>query len=177
MSTLTPPPPPRPTITPTVVRVVEPTIGGKIEYNYKETAWTGGKPNYDWTGHETVTTMKTPMCYRQPNPEYEAKAFRKQTEPRLEDKKFEKDLAEPTLSAFAKRVKNHMEVNGMDSIFFIQDPTRPRKMISVLENYQLVTMAHVHAEGKRITPLFNEYDKKIARQPLNTSVPAMDPRC
>jgi hypothetical protein len=154
------PPPPRPL----VVRVAKPTIGGKDEYDYKEMAWTGGKPNYDWTDHETHgTEMASPNCWRQANPVYESKAYTKQTEPRSDETKFEKDQAEPTLNAFAKRVKNHMVEHGMDSIFYVQDPTNLTTMVSVLDNYQLVTPAHVHAEGERLVLLFDKYDKKNNR--------------
>jgi hypothetical protein len=136
-------------------------MGGKVEYDNKETAWTGGKPNYDWTGLEDPNaTMDSPDCWRQPNPMFEAKAFRKLTEPLSDEKKFELEAVEPTLSAFSKRVKIHMEVNGMDSIFYVEDPTRPNQMISVLQNYQLCTAAHVTSEMKRIKPHFDEYDKK-----------------
>jgi hypothetical protein len=134
-------------------------MGGKVEYDYKETAWTGGKPNYDWTGLANPKgTKKSPDCWRQADPVHEAKAHSKLTTPLTNEKQFELDLAEPTLSAFAKRVKMHMEMHGMDSIFYVEDPTRPKEMISVLENYQLCTAAHVTAEIKRVTPLYDEYD-------------------
>jgi hypothetical protein len=49
---------------------------------------------------------------------------------------------------------------GMDSIFYVQDPTNLTTMVSVLDNYQLVTPAHIHAEGERLVKLFDKYDKK-----------------
>jgi hypothetical protein len=99
-------------------------------------------------------------CWRQSNPIYESKAFRKLTEPLADEKKFELEAADLTLSAFAKRIKIHMEMNGMDTIFYVEDPTRPQEMINVLENYQLLTSAHVTAEMKRVKQLFDEYDQK-----------------
>jgi hypothetical protein len=136
-------------------------MGGKVEYDFKETAWTGGKPNYDWSGlANSKATQMSPYCWRQSNPIYESKAFRKLTEPLADEKKFELEAAEPTLGAFAKRVKIHMEMNGMDTIFYVEDPTRPKEMINVLENYQLLTSAHVSAEIKRVKPNYDEYDHK-----------------
>jgi hypothetical protein len=104
----TPPATPYTRLPPTVITVTKPIMGGKVEYDYKETAWTGGKPNYDWTGlANSKATKMSPDCWRQANPIYESKAFRKLTEPLADEKKFELEAAEPTLSAFAKRVKIH----------------------------------------------------------------------
>jgi hypothetical protein len=136
-------------------------MGGKVKYDFKETAWTGSKPNYDWTAlANPKATKMSPDCWRQSNPIYESKAFRKLTEPLANEKKFELDAAEPTLSAFAKRVKIHMEMYGMDTIFYVEDPTRPKEMINVLENYQLLTSVHVTTEIKRVKANYDEYDHK-----------------
>lgn len=162
MSTPPPRPPPIPP-SPAVVTVVKPKIGGKVLYDNKEMAWTGGKPNYDWTAPVSANPMKkSPDCWRQANPIYEAKAFQKLTEPETSAAKLELDMAEPTLSAFAKRVKIHMERCGMDSVFYVEDPTRPRKMINVLETYQMCSATHVQGESKRLQAFYDEYDDKNA---------------
>ena len=96
-------PPPFSRLTPAVVTVPKPIMGEKVEYDDKETAWTGSKPKYDWSGlANSKATKMSPICWRQSNPIYESKAFCKLTEPLAVEKKFELEAADQTLSAFAK---------------------------------------------------------------------------
>jgi hypothetical protein len=74
-----------------VIKVDKPSVGGKEEYDNKEIARTGSKPNYDWTAHAIRgTEMASPNCWRQANPANESKAYTKQTEPRSDEPKFER---------------------------------------------------------------------------------------
>ncbi|KAL3919950.1 MAG: hypothetical protein SGILL_003497, partial [Bacillariaceae sp.] len=142
--------------------VATPKIGGVIGSGYQKHAWTGGKPNVDWTAlDETASAQpRTPKCERHSDykSEQKAYAFRSSSkESRLEQ--YEIGKATPTTLTYVQSIVAHMRATGMDSILYVKHPVND-EMISVLTAYQSLTIPYVTEQTNALrNNKWDAYDK------------------
>ena len=91
-----------------------PKIGGRVT---DEIMWIGGAPLFEWKG-TCLLAPNTPLCYRSADPVQETKNFLRRVDP--PDTKFKRDDPDYPLRAFAADALEHMQTNGMDTIFYME---------------------------------------------------------
>ena len=86
---------------------------GNIHLN---TPWIGGPPKDDWSG-TSLDVPAAPYCYRAEDAIFQMKSYGRRIEGN--DLKFKRDDPNYSLLAFASDALSHMEVHGMDSVFYM----------------------------------------------------------
>jgi len=149
---------------PTVVKIpfkpTTPKFGGLEEVGTDSwAAWTGGKPKADWSGLE-VTKPKslTPHQYRSTSIINQAKGL----EYRIKglETKFTGDS---DLQLFQMQVLEHLEQHGMDTITYLQDPTDPSQVISVIDNHSRFDIKTGCKLSKQVAKHYDSYDDENVR--------------
>ena len=139
-----------------VVKPTMPTMGDLSEITPTEwSAWTGGKPNYDWSGLEDANAAFTsPNQLRPQYPTSAQKSFNYR-KTGLTVKFVETD----DLTFLQDAVLMHLEDTGMDTIAYQPDPVDSRKMLNVTTDHARFTIESARANAARITPHYDSYDK------------------
>ena len=115
----------------------KPLMGGLVALVKDEwSAWTGGKPNSDWSSLETAATENTSP--NQLRPVYASAAQKGYNHRRTGlTTKF---TPASDLSVFQTAVWNHLVDTGMDTIAYLQDPEDSDKMSNVVKSHARFTM-------------------------------------
>ena len=102
-------------------------MGGVAQVNHDEySLWTGGKPNYDWTG-------LNPDAYRAP---IESTQYGPIKEPQTWGTTLSTKIAiGDDLSNFQKKIFEHLEMRGMDSIAYLPHPAIPTVMVNIVTDH------------------------------------------
>ena len=119
------------------------------------TPWVGGEPKHDWTELNNVSpTSITPTQFR-PNRITEQAKSRKYRIGGLSTK-FSRSS---DLLTFQKKVTKHLKEHGMDTIAYLQSPTDPNKVVSVVEHHALFSPKDGAKLGndQKVDP--NKYDR------------------
>lgn len=114
-----------------------PTMGGKQALSDSSQAiWTGGKPNRTWTALEDpVPSSINPTQFRPTSIGSSTKSQHYRTTGL--PTKFSRDS---DLLTFQKKVLNHLEDYGLDTITYLPSPTDDSQMISVVPNHARFTL-------------------------------------
>ena len=102
--------------------------------------WTGGRPDTGWVSSER-TTPSSPYCFRPTNPDKGLKIYQFCTSGK--SVKFKRADKDNTLTSFATSAHNHMRRCGMDSIFYVPDPTDGGEMRELFTNHSSFTYPQV----------------------------------
>lgn len=152
--------------------IVPPTMGGVLEvetgiYN----AWTGGKPNVDWTSLDvaSATLPVTPHMFR-PSGARDGKAYSYRKKG-METKFGMKD----DLKTFCRHVMKHLVENGMDTISYLPDPSDPTKMESIVEVPNKFTKTYVATQVDNYEALFDSYDNLNGRTAIAFVLSSLSP--
>jgi hypothetical protein len=116
--------------------IIPPRIGG-IHYGI---AFTGGRPNCDWTSSDNKTP-NTPFAMRMEG-EKAIKGYARNTTGRSQ--KFKRDDPQDSLHSFSEDAQTHMAQTGMDSVFYFPDPTDPTQMLDLFESHMHFTRLEQH---------------------------------
>ena len=117
---------------------IKPIMGGLVVALVKNewSAWTGGKPNSDWSGLETVISENTSP--NQLRPVYASAAQKGYNHRRTGlTSKF---TPSSDLAVFQTAIWNHLVDTGMDSIAYLQDPEDDKKMSNVVKAHARYTV-------------------------------------
>ena len=99
-------------------------------------AWTGGKPKADWSELEKINPeLIHPNQYRPTSITSQAKCQVLRTKGL--DIKFARGA---DLHTFQKDVVDHLEDHGLDTVTYLEDPTKPGEMVSVITNHGKFTL-------------------------------------
>ena len=124
-----------------------PKIGGIAQVDTdKQVAWTGGKPNVEWTDldKDALKVPTKPTQYRS-NGTADVKSYTYRTEGLKV--KFDKSS---DLETFCTSVWEHLEECGMDSITYLPDPADSKEMKSVVMNHGRFTQSYAAAESRKL---------------------------
>ena len=133
-------------------------------------AWTGGKPNADWTGLDSSAQLETPSP-NQLRPVYVSAAQKGYTHRRT-------GMNTPfnstdDLISFQNAVWDHLTDTGMDSIAYLPDPTDGTKMTNVVKAHARYTVQSAEVLVRNQLVRYDKYDKtndKAARAYLLASL-------
>jgi Zinc knuckle len=156
ISTTNPPPSlPSPTwLTPNTPP--KPRIGG-LSIGAEVLPWTGGKPNVQWTALANDKARKaSPNCVRPIRTSDVTKSWNHRTAP--PSKLFKKDDPDYELHNFRFDVLAHFKDSGMDTVMYVQSLSDPNVMVSVINDFEQVTLSHVTSQSLKYYPLFDDYD-------------------
>ena len=134
-----------------------PKHGGIAEIaTHKWAAWTGGEPSNDWSGLKTPNpTSIGPNQYRSSDISSQAKAQYYRTQG-LETK-FTRD---GDLQVFQKKVLEHLETYGLDTITYLSHPKDKTTVVSVIEHHALFQLKDGVMEAAAIANAhFDTYDQ------------------
>jgi DNA-binding transcriptional MerR regulator len=136
------------------IPVIRPKIGNVIE----GVAWTGGKPSLAWSSSALVKPT-TPLSFRPSSLTPMTKNWSKRTQGRT--RLYKLHDAGLTLVSFATATQTHMNLTGMDSIFYVPSEDN-ETMINVLSQFQRTTLAHVRAQTRRMQDMsvYDTYDEE-----------------
>ena len=132
-----------------------PTMGGLILVGKDDyMAWTGGKPNVEWTSLVVKNTRNVSA------PQYRPIGH-KSIQPHIHrvrglKNKFERSSE---LEVFVTNVAEHLKKNGLDTIAYLRDPADKTKMLSVVEHHGRFTLPYTIAESDRVVYQWDEYDR------------------
>ena len=133
--------------------------------------WTGGKPNYDWTGLDLAEALSENTSPNQLCGDYAAAAQKgynyRRTGLTVVFKKND------DLQVFAKNVWNHLLDTGMDTIAYLRDPEYSNCMTDVIHGHSRFTVASTKKLSKDQAMLFDKHDRtndKAARTFLLASL-------
>jgi GAG-pre-integrase domain/Zinc knuckle len=150
-----PPPPQTPSVASSsaspspLLQYIRPKIG-----NIDQTGpWTGGKPaNEQWSDSSNSRPVSV-YCYRS------GKDFRQyQARTHGLTLKLKKDATDGhTLHSFASDVQRHLELHGMDAVFYVQDSTK--QLCNIVQQHPLFTVENVaDLVTTYRTTLYDDYD-------------------
>jgi hypothetical protein len=129
-----------------------PKIGGLTSTSSK--AWTGGAPDAAWT-KSSRSKPYSPFCIRD---DEDAKVYKFCTA--SGDKKpfvFHRKDTKMSLKHFSDEVLKHLEISGMDAVFYVPDPADPSVMLNIITYHSRFTIDMV---SEFIHKLTNETDSK-----------------
>ena len=131
-------------------------MGGLVALVKDEwSAWTGGKPNSDWSSLETAATENTSP--NQLRPVYASAAQKGYNHRRTGlTTKF---TPASDLSVFQTAVWNHLVDTGMDTIAYLQDPEDSDKMSNVVKSHARFTMDSAKVLSAIQVTKYDKYDK------------------
>ena len=110
----------------------KPTMGGLVEVGTDVwAAWTGGKPKADWSGlDEPNPTSIKPKQYRLASVSAASKSEHYRTQGMTTKFGRKKDLL-----TFERKLMEHLEENGLDTITYIPDPGDSTNVVSVVSDH------------------------------------------
>jgi hypothetical protein len=176
---LVPPPPPSPTPrlpTPATtvddIKPTKPIMGDLVKLSKDEwVPWTGGKPNYDWTGLDLAEALSENTSPNQLCEDYAAASQKCYNYcPTGLTVVFKKN---DVLQVFAKNFWDHLLDTWMDTIPYLCDPEYSNCMTDVTHGHSRFTVASTKKLNKDQVMLFNKYDRtndKAARTFLLASL-------
>ena len=140
----------------TPFRPKEPKFGGITQIGASTwVAWTGGKPNANWTELEEVKPKNIQPNQHRPlgiTSQTKSQAYRQRG---LETKFSRKS----DLQTFQHEVLNHLENHGMDTVTYIEDPTNNTNVVSIISDHGKFTLAEGSKSGDDIQLIhFDEHD-------------------
>lgn len=136
------------------------------------TVWTGGIPNTDWSGLEDpALNMVAPTQFRPDSPSSAAKSeYYRITG--LETKFTRKS----DLLTFQKKVMQHFQKHGLDSITYLPDPTNKDQMISIVTQHPQFTLKDAKSSEKdNQADKYDMYDQKNIRDAVMFLYNSLDP--
>ena len=146
-----------------------PIMGGVSEYVKSiYIPFTGGIPNFYWTGLQTEATA--PSSPNQIRPIYASesqKAYKYKKEGCTI--KFKEG---DSLQDFQKRINKYLQDHGMDTIGYLPD-VGGTTMLNIVDSHARFTEEYVHTQAERYKLKYDEYDKAnsvAAREALLRSV-------
>ena len=153
----------------------KPIMGNIIEFNKDEfVAFTGGKPNADWTGlDQPATKPHTPNCIRSTYVSNQTKDWNRRTE--APEQKFKKDDESFSLRQFELLTLAHFEDKGMDTIMYVPSILDPTKLVNIITEYEQVSLKHVQAKAAELQTKWDEYDAENDRAALIYLKRSLDP--
>ena len=118
------------------------------------TAWTGGEPNAFWTAllKETPSSIN-PTQFRPTSIGSSSKARYYRTQG-LDDKFTRKSA----LITFQRKVMEHLEEYGMDSISYLPSPVDSGKMISIISDHGRYTLKQAREAERAQMARYDTYD-------------------
>ena len=139
-----------------VVKPTMPMMGDLSKITPTEwSAWTGGKPNYDWSGlKDGNVAFTSPNQLHPPYPTLAQKSFNYH-KTGLTSKFDETD----DLTFLQDAHLMHLKDTGMDTIAYQPDPVDSRKMLNVTTDHAHFTIESARANAARITLHYDSYDK------------------
>jgi hypothetical protein len=126
---------------PSVIQPVLPKIGGISN----GVVWVGGEPNVSWT--ETKNLEPRSAYCRRHTTDKDLKVLEYMLKAHVP--KFKRDDPLFPLVSFASDVETHMELTGMDSVFWFADPTDPTQMLNVFTSHSRFPENYVAQEVSR----------------------------
>ena len=127
--------------------------------------WIGGPPLSDWSGLYH-TSPPTPLCLRNLDDSSEIKGFTKRIAG-LETR-FKRDDPSYSLLAFADDALRHMQLTGMDAVFYMQgaDPNTGKGAEDIFNHHTKYTTKSVEAHIKAMiaSGAFDQYQKDALSQ-------------
>ena len=146
------PPNPAP-VTGQPIKPKKPIMGNIIQLTKDEwAAWTGGKPNHDWSSLvDTNTEYTSPNQLCPSNASASQKGYNYHKASPLEVK-FEKSS---DLQTFEKAFAKHLMDTGMDTVAYLPDPVDNTKMNFVVTEHSRYTL---ESATKLATPQLGLYD-------------------
>ena len=140
----------------TSFKPTKPTMGGVTKQGDKTyVAWTGGKPKSDWSGLQDPDPKKiNPRQYRTSSISGAAKSQHYRTMGMTTKFARKNDLIK-----FQRKVLEHLEFNGMDTITYVPDPNKPSEMISIVEQHTQFTLAEALKAENKIKGYYDKYDE------------------
>ena len=136
----------------------QPKFGGLSQVSTDSwVPWTGGKPSTDWKGLiEPNPAVVGPNQYRPCSPSSKAKSQAYRIKGM--DTKYSRDSDLHTLE---KKLMKHFVAYGLDTITYLQDPSDPTKLVSVVENHGLFSLSSGSSAADLIyTTVYDTYDKE-----------------
>lgn len=130
--------------------------------------WLGGKPKVDFSG-STRVTPRSPLCFVPRDPEKGMKHYKDKTGGQL--KKFQRGDATYSLASFADDAKRHMELYGLDTVFYMVDPGT-KELVDIFTSHSRFTKSTVTEWIKMCTATSgnaNHYNEEYARDMLEQS--------
>ena len=119
-------------------------------------AWTGGVPRHDWSGLEDPTPVSVePKQYRPSSVGGSSKAQHYRTTG-LETK----FTRSSDLLVFQKKVMDHLEINGLDTVTYLLDPQDPTRMITIINEHAKFSVAGAGVAEALQAGKYDTYDNE-----------------
>ena len=135
-----------------------PLIGGITLVTKDEwSAWTGGKPNYTWTGLDGSIALLEHTSPNQLRPVYVSAAQKGYNFRRTGHKISFKPSDD--LISFQNVVWDHLKDTGMDSIAYLRDPTDDAKMTNVIKAHARYTVQSAKLLAEAQVQRYDKYDR------------------
>ena len=150
----------------------KPKMGGLIELSDKEkTAWTGGKPLWDWSGLSNPDGYHSPNQLRSSSTGTSQKAYNHRKTGR--ETKFKRTS---DIRAFQLAVWGHLTDTGMDTIAYLpDDPETPADMTNVVLNHSRFTVSSAKDQSAFLQNKFDSFDKINDRAARLYLLDSLDP--
>ena len=141
--------------TPSVSKPTKPIMGGLVALVKDDwAAWTGGKPNHDWTG--LASPMDDNTSPNQLRPVYASAAQKGYNHRRTGlSTQF---TPSSDLAVFQTAIWNHLVDTGMDTIAYLQDPEDSTKMTNVVKSHARYTVDTAKLLSTVQTAKYDKYD-------------------
>ncbi|KAI2502768.1 hypothetical protein MHU86_11672 [Fragilaria crotonensis] len=120
-------------------------------------AWTGGKPNYTWTGLDGSIALLEHTSPNQLRPVYVSAAQKGYNFRRTGHKISFKPSDD--LISFQNVVWDHLKDTGMDSIAYLRDPTDDAKMTNVIKAHARYTVQSAKLLAEAQVQRYDKYDR------------------
>ena len=136
--------------------VAKPKQGGlKLVSEGKEVAWTGGKPSADWDDglqdKDPITILPT-QCRTEKISDATKGRYYRTLAP---ESKFGRD---GDMLLLQKRIMQHFEDHGLDTITYLPDPMKKGRMVSIVNSYPRYTLDEVIAAERPQKAKYDKYD-------------------
>ena len=120
-------------------------------------AWTGGKPNNDWTGLDASAPKShtNPNQLRPAGVSSQQKSYSARVAPL--EQKFKKGDSVKTLET---KIWDKLVDFGLDTVTYVHDPKDPTQMISVVKEHPRIMLKHAHESLKQLVPKWDPYDRQ-----------------
>ena len=130
-----------------------PKMGGLETIGTSIIPWTGGKPNYVWSGLENPQGTILPSMYRPTSISSSAKSRSYRVYGLSNKFSMDSDLL-----TFQRKMMEHLAEYGMDSISYLRSPRGGNNMVCIISDHPLFTIQEAEAKEGEISHEYDAYD-------------------
>ncbi len=135
-------------------------------------AWTGGKPKADWSGLEDPSPSIIKATQFRPK-SVSSQSKSRHYRVKGSDTKFTRD---DDLLTFQKKIMKHFKTHGLDTITYLEDPTDPTRVVSVIDDHARFNhKAGVKKANETMEAHYDSYAKSDDSEATEYLIDSLDP--